>query len=372
MDRLEGSGDGMGAQGASAEDADPAITCDDHATPRAATSASRRDGTCLVLQELLSHGPLSRIELSRSTGIAPSSMTSIVGRLVADGVVEELPDRVCTAGRSRAPLGIRGDRGTIGVIEVTRGWTRLTLYDLALAPLASLPLFEGAPDGERILATVAPALAGWRTQAQGDPARGGAATGAHGALCGLGVLLGPDVTSGELACLYSTGFAAERISLTNALFTAYRVPVIERRSQECALRQTYRTAPVAAGLPANHLDLEIGRRVLAAVVQDDALVPVAGEGGHADVTSLVTDRDGVSLARLCALITTIRTLFTLQAVFVSAPEEAQDLLARLREWGRRELGGVSVVTRAWGQGPGDDGRAVIADAVRRRALVGAT
>lgn len=52
----------------------------------------RRQNRRLVLEALRQHGPLARIELGRSTGLSPASITSISSQLIADGILEEVGD----------------------------------------------------------------------------------------------------------------------------------------------------------------------------------------------------------------------------------------------------------------------------------------
>lgn len=56
----------------------------------------------LILRALLTEGGLSRIELAKQTGLSPSTITALVGELLAEGVVQESGLRAATAGRSRA------------------------------------------------------------------------------------------------------------------------------------------------------------------------------------------------------------------------------------------------------------------------------
>jgi DNA-binding MarR family transcriptional regulator len=69
-----------------------------------------------ALEALLGHGPMRLSELGRRLGIAPSTLTRNLERLLDGGLVERLPDskdaragRVCltTAGR-RAAVGVQG------------------------------------------------------------------------------------------------------------------------------------------------------------------------------------------------------------------------------------------------------------------------
>ena len=74
----------------------------------------------LILRALLTEGGLSRIELAKQTGLSPSTITALVGELLAEGVVQESGLRAATAGRSRAGLTICPDYGRGGVGGIGR------------------------------------------------------------------------------------------------------------------------------------------------------------------------------------------------------------------------------------------------------------
>ena len=96
----------------------------------------------LILRALLTEGGLSRIELAKQTGLSPSTITALVGELLAEGVVQESGLRAATAGRSRAGLTICPDYGFIslrhgfavcvphGAARPRRGWERAADFDL--------------------------------------------------------------------------------------------------------------------------------------------------------------------------------------------------------------------------------------------------
>lgn len=74
----------------------------------------------LILRALLTEGGLSRIELAKQTGLSPSTITALVGELLAEGVVQESGLRAATAGRSRAGLTICPDYGRVVVVDIGR------------------------------------------------------------------------------------------------------------------------------------------------------------------------------------------------------------------------------------------------------------
>ena len=80
----------------------------------------------LILRALLTEGGLSRIELAKQTGLSPSTITALVGELLAEGVVQESGLRAATAGRSRAGLTICPDYGRVVVVDIGRFYISTT------------------------------------------------------------------------------------------------------------------------------------------------------------------------------------------------------------------------------------------------------
>ncbi|SCD44390.1 Winged helix-turn-helix DNA-binding, partial [Streptomyces sp. SolWspMP-sol7th] len=60
----------------------------------------------LVVDLIRSSGPISRVELVKSTGLTQPTISNIVRRLIEDGVVRETGDTVATRGKPRSLLVI--------------------------------------------------------------------------------------------------------------------------------------------------------------------------------------------------------------------------------------------------------------------------
>jgi glucokinase len=96
--------------------------------------------TFLLLDALRSHGEATRRELSRELGLSDASVSRIVKRLLASGIVEELPGEAGAAGvTGRTPSILRFVGPPGAVIAVDLGGTRChgALADLAGETLAS-------------------------------------------------------------------------------------------------------------------------------------------------------------------------------------------------------------------------------------------
>ena len=94
----------------------------------------RRQNRRVVLNALRRHGALARIELGRSTGLSPASITSIASQLIAEKVIEELeqpfPIGVSTRrGRPIVRLGIKAAAAHVLAVNISIDAVRLAIAD---------------------------------------------------------------------------------------------------------------------------------------------------------------------------------------------------------------------------------------------------
>jgi predicted NBD/HSP70 family sugar kinase len=94
----------------------------------------RRQNRRVVLNALRQHGPLARIELGRSTGLSPASITSIASQLISEHILEELatPFPLATAtkrGRPIVRLGITSTAAHVLAVNISIDALRLAIAD---------------------------------------------------------------------------------------------------------------------------------------------------------------------------------------------------------------------------------------------------
>lgn len=92
-----------------------------------ATPSLTSNSVSQVLQGVLRNGNLSRIELSRETGLAPSSITAIVQKLIKAGLLEETDKQSSTGGRRATSLKISEDAGYVLGVAFDREATTIAL-----------------------------------------------------------------------------------------------------------------------------------------------------------------------------------------------------------------------------------------------------
>ena len=99
----------------------------------AATDEVRRRNTAVLLRLLRDHGPASRTELARLSGLAKATVGTIVGELENRELVMDVPQPPPGVGRGRPSTLVRLDGSrTAGVgIEVNVDYVAVTVLDLA-------------------------------------------------------------------------------------------------------------------------------------------------------------------------------------------------------------------------------------------------
>ena len=257
-----------------------------------------------VIQALCEKNALSRVELARELSLSPSTVTTIVQDLLQSKMVEESSERVVTAGRSKTLLQLAPEFGLLGLVRVSRQSQELILVDMTLNERARITLSEEAPSGETLLEGIEAAL----TELIADGA----------ILKGIGVLLEGDVLESELSVMYSTGHDSATISLVQALKSTFRVVVKQFEQSDFALSHVESTDNIEG--VSSYLHLSFGPRVVAQVVCDNAPLPMK-EGLNADITQQLVTSDGLQLDALMNLISAVQSLFSVDAVVVSVPEE---------------------------------------------------
>ena len=257
-----------------------------------------------VIQALCEKNALSRVELARELSLSPSTVTTIVQDLLQSKMVEESSERVVTAGRSKTLLQLAPEFGLLGLVRVSRQSQELILVDMTLNEHAHVTLSEEAPSGETLFEGIEAAL----TELIVDGA----------VLKGIGVLLEGDVLESELSVMYSTGHDSATISLVQALKSTFRVVVKQFEQSDFALSHVESTDNIED--VSSYLHLSFGSRVVAQVVCDNTPLPMK-EGLNADITQQLVSSDGLQLDALMNLISAVQSLFSVDAVVVSVPEE---------------------------------------------------
>lgn len=96
----------------------------------------RRRNRLLVLEAVQQRGTTSRVEVTRSTGLSRTTVSSLVAELVADGVLADVPTRAKTAGgpgggRPASPITLNPERGGVLGVHLGHDGVRVVIANLA-------------------------------------------------------------------------------------------------------------------------------------------------------------------------------------------------------------------------------------------------
>ncbi|MGY5012284.1 ROK family transcriptional regulator [Streptomyces sp. 900105755] len=245
------------------------------------TLADQPPAAALVFQTLLQHGPLSRAELGRRTGLTPGAVTKAAASLMADAWITEggRPTTERTNGRPATLVEVRAGRALFAGVKVTGEELIGVLADLTARPLASHRVALDSRDVGTVVLAVARLV---------DRLRVAADLAGEDALHGIGVTISGDVDSRLGTVQYSPFLNWRRVPLAQLVEEATGTPtVIENDVRALTVAEQWYGAgvgvsvfalvTVGAGIGAG---LSIGGRVVSGAHG------VAGEIGHLPVTGV--------------------------------------------------------------------------------------
>lgn len=139
----------------------------------------RRHNRTSVLTRLYLHGPASRYDLMRATGLSSATVSNVVTDLVADGLVAEAGLLDSDGGRPRTLLEVRPGYAQVVGVDIGETHVQVGLFDWTLETLATAtyPMDEGSAQPAILAGLVTAGIEEVTAKAGADPA----------ALLGVGV-----------------------------------------------------------------------------------------------------------------------------------------------------------------------------------------
>ncbi|MFR7838465.1 MAG: hypothetical protein ACLU19_10700 [Faecalibacterium sp.] len=134
------------------------------------------------------------------------------------------------------------------MVDIGRSHAVLYLYDMALQCVFRTVLPDHGGDGNELLTSISDAIF-----------QGFSMEELHaGKMKSIGLLFQDDTEISEFRVMYSTGYTAATISLREALFTQFKVPIVEEYSRVYTVSRALAEAGKSVGNPTMHIDLATG------------------------------------------------------------------------------------------------------------------
>lgn len=121
----------------------------------------RRSNKSLLLRHLYFHRLISRLDLSRATGLSTASVSSVVAELIDAGLVVEAGAVESEGGRPRILLDVAASRFQVVGVDVGETHIRVERFDLVLNELAKveIPVRPGRYEPAAVVAEIGAGLA---------------------------------------------------------------------------------------------------------------------------------------------------------------------------------------------------------------------
>lgn len=228
----------------------------------------KRQNRSLILHTLINTPKLSRIEIAEKTDLSPSTVTTLISELMEEGVLAEVGVTASGGGRPRRQLMIDPAYGVIVIAEVKRDYVGLHYYNMGLEKIEQNELRGTGISGNQLLIDMTAAIFSCLKL---DGLRGCK-------LAGIGLLFQEDMQESDFNVMYSTSLSSENITLKEALFTQFKVPVVQEFSQAYSLANVA-DARELSSISQNHAFISVAGTLLASITLNG--LPLAMKGGKA-------------------------------------------------------------------------------------------
>ena len=183
------------------------------------TLADQPPAAALVFQTLLAHGPLTRAETGRRTGLSPGAVTKVATPLLADGWITELgePAPRRATGRPATLIAVRAERARFIGVKVTADELIGVVADLTARPLVARRASLDSRDVGTVVLAIGRLVEQLRAAAE---AEGG------GSIHSIGVTISGDVDGRTGIVQYSPFLDWRRVALAQLVETATGTPTV--------------------------------------------------------------------------------------------------------------------------------------------------
>jgi predicted NBD/HSP70 family sugar kinase len=241
---------------------------------RATNRTLRRRNRSALLSRLFLEGPLTRQDLTVSTGLSQAAVSNVVGDLIEDGLVTEAGTVDSDGGRPRVMLRVAPRFALVVGVDVGETRVRVELFDLAMTVLAAAdyPIDPGRPDPDTVVRCI---LAGLRSvvgSAEVDTAN----------ILGVGIGVSGVVEQGQQVIVHAPTLGWDAVELERMLRDGTDLPLhVDNGAKTLGQAEMW----FGAGRGARHavfvlLGSGVGAAVVTGGVTYRGASSSAGEWGH--------------------------------------------------------------------------------------------
>ncbi|MBE1489073.1 ROK family transcriptional regulator [Plantactinospora soyae] len=240
----------------------------------------RQRNRSALLSKLFLEGPLTRQDLSRSTGLSQPAVSNVVGDLIGSGLVVEAGAVESDGGRPSMMLRVAPRYALVAGVDVGETRVRVELFDLAMTMLASAdyPIDEAGPEPATVVRHILAGLAAVTERAEVS----------RSDILGIGIGVSGVVVQGGEAIVHAQTLGWHGVPLERLIRAEVDLPVhIDNGAKTLGQAEMW----FGAGRGSRHAVFAlVGSGVGAAVVTNGVMYrgvsSSAGEWGH---TTLVYD-----------------------------------------------------------------------------------
>lgn len=169
----------------------------------------------LVLNAIKNHGPISRTDIVKLTGLSPASLSNISAELIESGLVFEKESGESSGGRKPVYLALNPHGGFVIGIKLAEKQISATLTDLEAAVICNKSCEINSKDSQKVLDDIAEVIQAIINEQKVKPDK----------LLGIGLGLAGIINNHEGTLLYSPFFGWHDLPIGQILESKLNVPV---------------------------------------------------------------------------------------------------------------------------------------------------
>ena len=233
----------------------------------------KTNNTAQVLECILTHESVSRIEISELCGLSPSTVSQAVSLLLEERMVREVCAGESTGGRRPIMLQMNPEYGCVITVEVKRSGVDAQVFDMCSELIGTEKLSSRNLTGNRLLNVISAFVDSVKSGNERYPAK----------VVGIGLMCQDDIPEYDLVTEFSTSLSSDLIRLETALMTRCGVPVKKELINRYSLEYYIRLADSKC---ANYAYINVGERITASFVINKTLIRNANDSIF-DISSAV-------------------------------------------------------------------------------------